>query len=476
MSWTSETFGRGTGTLADVADGPALPAASRGENLRLTLGYFLPHYLRGVFRARPRIARLVAVLDPNRRGLELMRDLRRRHGRGPVVVRGTSGPTLLVLDADDARQVLAGPVGVYAVDTWEKVNGFAAVQPEALVASHGRQRTARRAFNDAVLDAGAPVHRLAGHFLRVAGEESRALLGPRAAAGLSAQQVRERIERMGRRCFLGEAAAGDEEFSRLLGELLAEANWMGARRWRRARTRRVRRRMMQRQARYLCDADPHSLTGLFRTAPRGPETAPEGQVAHWFMALGGVHAAVVQALALLATHPAQYRRAVEEVREADRAHGAHTAAGFGQMPYLRACVQEAARLWPPVPSLMRRTTAETRWRAAVAPGGMNVLVPAAFHARDGERIDYAHRFAPEKWLDGTAEGDWAVSPFSRGEAQCSGTELGLLLATGFVAEFLRGGELAVAGVRMGPLRPLPYTVDLTRLRIGYRPYRTAEGS
>ncbi|MEU4212601.1 cytochrome P450 [Streptomyces sp. NPDC026206] len=476
MSSTSETFGGSTGTLTGAADGPALPTASRSENLRLTLGYFLPNYLRGVFRSRPQVARLVAALDPNRRGMELMQGLRRRHGRGPVVVRGTSGPTLLVLDAEDARQVLAGPIEVYAVDTWEKVSGFAAVQPEALVASHGRQRTARRAFNDAVLDAGCPVHRLAGHFLRVVGEESRALLGPRAAGGLSAEQVRERIERMGRRCFLGEAAAEDAEFSRLLGELLAEANWMGARRWRAGRTRRVRRRMMQRQARYLCDADPRSLTGLFRTAPRSPETAPEGQVAHWFMALGVVNAAVVQTLAVLATHPLQYRRAADEVRAADLRNGAHTVAGFEDMPYLRACVQDAARLWPPVPSLMRRTTAETRWRARVAPGGMNVLVPAGFLARDGERIDYAHRFAPEKWLDGTAERDWAVSPFSRGEAQCSGMELGLLLATGFVAEFLRGGDLAVAGVRLSPQQPLPLTFDTTRLRIGYRAHRSPEGT
>ncbi|MFI9204262.1 cytochrome P450 [Streptomyces sp. NPDC053048] len=473
MSRTDETF---DAAMADTVPDGALPTAGRAENLRLTLGYFLPNYLRGVFRARPRAARLVARLGPERRGRELMRELRRRHGRGPVVVRGTSGPTLLVLDAEDARQVLAGPVEVYAVDTWEKVSGFAAVQPEALVASHGRQRTARRAFNDAVLDAGCPVHRLAGHFLRVVGEEARALLGPRAEAGLSAEEVRERIERVGRRCFLGEAAAEDTEFSRLLGELLAEANWMGARRWRTARTRRIRRKMMQRQARYLCDADPRSLTGLFRTAPRGPETAPEGQVAHWFMALGVVHAAVVQTLALLATHPVHYRRALEEVAAADRAHGAHTAPGFEAMPYLHACVQDAVRLWPPVASLMRRTTAETRWRAAVAPGGMNVLVPAGFHARDEERIDYAHRFAPEKWLDGTAGRDWAVSPFSRGEARCSGMELGLQLATGFVAEFLRGGELAVAGVRLSPVRPLPLAFDAARLRIGYRAYRTPGAS
>ncbi len=444
------------------------PTATAGENLRLALTYLLPAYLKGAFRGRPRVAALVARLDAARHGVDTMRRMRRRHGRGPVMVRGTSGPTLLVLDADDARQVLTGPVEVYAVDTWEKVTGFAGVQPDALVASHGGQRAVRRAFNDSVLDAGCPVHRLADHFLRVVGEEAAALLGPRAVAGLDADAFRERFERVGRRCFLGEAAADDVEFSRLLGELLAEANWMGARRWRLAHVRRVRRRMMQRQARYLAEADPHSLTGLFAAAPRGPETAPEGQLSHWFMALTSVQAATVQALALLATHPRHHERALAEVGAADRKHGARTVAGFCDMPYVRACVQDAARLWPPVTGLMRRTTAETRWRDAVAPGGVNVLVPAGFHARDGERIEYAHRFAPELWLDGTAEGDWAISPFSRGEAECSGTELALQLATGFVAELLRGGELAVSGVRMGPAGPLPYTFDATRLRVGVR--------
>ncbi|MCC3769299.1 cytochrome P450 [Streptomyces sp. UNOC14_S4] len=449
--------------------GTVLPTASAGENLRLALAYFLPGHLAGLFRTRPRVAALAARLDAARHGLETMRRMRRRHGRGPVLVRGTSGPTLLVLDADDARQVLAGPVDVYAVDTWEKVAGFAEVQPDTLIASHGRQRTVRRAFNDSVLDAGCPVHRLADHFLRVVGEEASSLLGPRAVAGLDAEAVRERFERVGRRCFLGEAAADDVEFSRLLGELLAEANWLGARRWRTAAARRARRRMMLRQSRYLSDADPRSLAGLFTAAPRGPETAPECQLTHWFMGLSVVQAAAVQALALLATHPRQHERALVELRAADRRHGSRTVAGFLDMPYVRACVQDAARLWPPVTGLMRRTTGETRWRDAVAPGGVNVLVPAAFHARDGERLDYAHRFTPEKWLDGTAEADWAISPFSRGEAQCSGMELGLQLATGFVAELLRGGELAVSGVRLSPARPLPYSFDATRLRIGVRP-------
>ncbi|WKU43828.1 cytochrome P450 [Streptomyces sp. VNUA116] len=466
------TIAPGVGT----GRGTALPAASAGENLRLTLTYFLPNYLKGVFRSRPRIAALVARADTARRAPETMRRLRRRHGRGPVLVRGAAGPTLLVLDADDARQVLSGPVAVYAVDTWEKVSGFAPVQPESLVASHGRQRIVRRLFNDAVLDTGCPVHRLADRFLRVTGEEAAALLGPGAVAGLRPEALRESFERVGRRCFLGEAAADDEEFSRLLGELLAEANWMGARRWRAGRTRRLRRRMMQRQARYLYEADPRSLAGLFAAAPRGPETAPECQVSHWFMALGALTAVTVQTLALLATHPRHHERVMEEIRAADRTHGPRTVPGFLGMPYLRACVQEAARLWPPVTGLARRTTGETRWRDAVAPGGVNVFVPAAFHARDGERLDYAHRFAPEKWLDGSAERDWAVAPFSRGEAQCSGMELALQLATGFVAELLRGGELAVAGVRLGPGRPLPYAFDTSRLRIGIRAPRTTEAA
>ncbi|MGK5731804.1 cytochrome P450 [Streptomyces sp. URMC 124] len=465
-SYSAPGVGTGRGT--------ALPAASAGENLRLTLVYFLPNYLKGVFRSRPRMAALLARADTARRGLEAMRRMRRKYGRGPVMVRGAAGPTLLVLDADDARQVLSGPVGVYAVDTWEKVSGFAAVQPETLVASHGRQRAVRRMFNDAVLDAGCPVHRLADRFLRVAGEEAAALMGPEAANGLRPEALREGFERVGRRCFLGEAAADDEEFSRLLSELLAEANWMGARRWRTRRARRVRRKMMQRQARYLYEADPRSLAGLFAAAPRGPETAPECQVSHWFMALGALSAVTVQTLALLATHPRHHERALQEIRAADRTHGPRTVPGFLGMPYLRACVQEAARLWPPVTGLARRTTGETRWRDSIAPGGVNVLVPTAFHARDGERIEYAHRFAPEKWLDGTAERDWAVSPFSRGEAQCSGMELGLQLATAFVAELLRDSEMAVAGVRLGPGYPLPHTFDTSRLRIGIRTARTPE--
>ncbi|GHF37962.1 cytochrome P450 [Streptomyces mashuensis] len=450
----------------------ALPAASRGENLRFRLGYLLPQYLRAALRTRPYAARLVDRLDPDRRGLEQMRELRARHGSGPVLVRGLLGPALLVLDAQDARKVLDGPVALYAVDTREKTAGYAALQPAALAVSHGRQRTARRAFTDAVLEAGVPVHRLGGHFLRVAGEEARALLGPRAEQGLTPDVIGERVERMGRRCFLGEAGADDGELARLLGALLAEADRALGRPWRPARARRLRRSLMRRQARYVCEADPRSLTGLFRLAPKGPETSPEAQLTSWLAALGIVHTTVVQALALLATHPAQHRLAAEEVATADRCQGMRTAAGYEAMPYVRACVLEAARLWPPVPVQTRRTTAETSWRSAVAPAGTELLVPTAFHARDEERLDHAHRFAPDAWLDGSAVRHRAAHPFGVGEARCSGSELALLLATGFVAEFLRGGELAAAGVRMGPRRPLPVSFDTRRLRIGYRAYRT----
>nr|WP_236667201.1 cytochrome P450 [Nonomuraea sp. K271] len=154
----------------------------------------------------------------------------------------------------------------------------------------------------------------------------------------------------------------------------------------------------------------------------------------------------MQTLALLAAHPAH--------RKAARADPCH----------LRACLRESLRLWPPVPALTRVTTMETSWYGATLPAGTTVLVPMAAHQRS-PRLPYANTFAPEIWQDGTAAGEWWARP------GCEGVHLTLAVGTAFLAGILRASRPKPVGRLVSPHRPLPYALNLARLRVTMRPAR-----
>ena len=151
-------------------------------------------------------------------------------------------------------------------------------------------------------------------------------------------------------------------------------------------------------------------------------------------------------------------------------HGRGTVAGLADLRFVRACIQESIRLWPAAPTLVRRTTTDTDWHGTTVPAGTRVLIPAAVFHR-ARRLPYANRLAPEIWLDGSGDADWSLNLFSRGEAQCAGRNLALVLATASLAELLRQAEFGLLKPKLGPDRPLPYGINpmTTRFAVVERP-------
>ena len=78
------------------------------------------------------------------------------------------------------------------------------------------------------------------------------------------------------------------------------------------------------------------------------------------------------------------------------------------------------RLWPTTTMLSRETVADTDWRGVDVPAGTQVLIPNTYLHRDRERLDYADRFAPERWISGEAAEEWSFNHFSRGPQGCPG--------------------------------------------------------
>ncbi|NGN67508.1 cytochrome P450 [Streptomyces sp. A7024] len=438
----------------DAAARP-LPSVTPAENARLLALFYGPVLLNGVFKPRPRMRDAGLHLDQARRSMELLYDLRERYAGAPLRVRALGGPSVLVLDPGDVTEVLGGPVDVWAVGTGDKVRGFGGIQPDALVVTNGPLRHDRRAFNEYVLAARERFHPYAERFAAVAAEEADRLLATGGSTVLDYDATIAAMNRIGRRVVLGDRAADDEELSRLLGVVTGEANWVGLRKWKAQEITQALAQLNSRLRGHLAAAEPRSVAALFAEAPQTSDTKPDAQVVHWLMAMQVVRGAATMGLALLATH--------DEQRERVRAEAAADPRG---MPYTRACVQEAARLWPPVAALMRETTAPVTLGGHAVPGGIGVTIPTLFHNRDRVRLTYADRFAPEEWLDdGPAERDLAVCPFSRGEAMCAGTNVGVLLAASFVSRVLERADVTLLSPRLSPRRPLPLSCDSTATRL-----------
>lgn len=447
-----------------------IPRASLTENARFTLTYVLPNLLRGPYIGQPFWMRLTARLDTARWAASLVERLQDRYGGRAVLVHGVTGNALLVLSAEDARRVLQSPVDLYAMDTVEKHRGLSVFQPDGVIVSRGALRRQRRPFNEAVLDFGHEPHRLAERFVTVIGEEIPVMLehAERHSGGvLSPEAFDEGFRRIARRCIFGDAARDDTAVSNALAILRHDGNWMGYKFWVRRRDAQLAARFRARVRRYAEAAEPGSLVSLFQDAPQEPDTQPAGQVAHWMMAFDALRAAIVQTMALMASHRTECDRAVEEITLADAEHGRGTLAGLAKLEYLRSCFWEGARLWPPVPTLMRVTTAETSWYGTKLPAGTGVLIPSMLHHRD-HRLPQAHRFAPEIWQDGSAYGNWWLSPFSRGEAACAGRDLGDFLGKATVAELLRQRRFELLDPELSPDRPLPQTINPIGVRFAVR--------
>jgi cytochrome P450 len=436
-----------------------LPRATFAENARFTLTYLLPTMLKGIAIPSPFWTELAIRFDTGR-GAATVERLTRRYAGQPVMLGGIGGQTLLILAAEDVRRVLESPVSVYGMNASEKLRLFSLFAPDALNGSPPDLHAERRPFNEAVLNYGHEPHRFAERFLSVVREEVGAMLA--GTADLDYERSLAAFRRISRRCVLGDAAADDTELSNEHARLRADADWLGLKFWRRRSDARIRASMDERIQRYVAAADPGTLVSLFASAPKEANTRPNGQVPFWLMALDAVRTAVFNALAVLATDPAARERAVAEVGKVDGAHGPGTVAGLAELAFVRACLLDSVRLWPAAAVLVRVTAAETEWYGETLPIGARVLIPVTAHHR-ARQLPQANRFAPDRWLDGSADADWHMNVFSRGGAQCAGRNLALQLGTASLAELLRQRDFELLNPKLSPDR-LPYGINPLNVR------------
>ena len=130
---------------------------------------------------------------------------------------------------------------------------------------------------------------------------------------------------------------------------------------------------------------------------------------------------------LLARHPRQRARLVAEV-DAVLAGREPTTEDMTVLPYTRAVLAEAMRLYPPAWSLGRRLVADVVVDGWTLPAGSLAVASQWVLHRDPRFWPDAHRFVPERWLTdqgafdesapGQPRGAWF--PFGLGQRVCIG--------------------------------------------------------
>ena len=428
--------------------------ASVTEGARFTAQVGLPNVVQGLFRRRPAVVSIAGVVLADQLAYGCTASLVKKYGVEPFWVRMVADEALLVHHPDDIRLVLEGSPDPFAADPDVKRKGMAAFQPTALTLSRGDVWAARRAFAEAVLDTGKPLHRLARVFAGLAVEEADGLLALDHPVGWS--DVNAAFQRLTRRVVLGQAAADDSALTDQLSDLMGAGNKMPGKP---APGYADFHACLQA---YVDDPDPNALTGLVGGAPHA------GQLIHWLFAMGDtLPANLLRALALLATHPLQLAEVRAEL-DGKRLTAPGTVAGA---TYLAGCIQDAMRLWPTTPIFGRVTTEDVRFpQGQLVPAGTQVLIHNVFNHRNRERIPYADRFAPEEWVTGGAADDWSFNFFSNGPQGCPGAGLSVFLGQAFLGRLLTRAEPSVSsGPKLHAGRPLPYSLDVSALHIELGP-------
>ncbi len=432
----------------------SFPTLSAADSVAFVGGVAVPTWAKGIIIRRKAATALAERLDTDARAVRRMQRLRAKYGEGPLLLRNPVRPQAILLRVEDVRRVLDGAPEPFTPASSEKRAALSHFEPHNSLITRGPERGPRRAFHDAALESGCPVHSMADRWVPIVEAETDAILAGAGSLGeLDWRVFFEGWMRIVRRIVLGAEAADDRELTDRIARLRGRANWAFAA----PKNRALRAAFHDRLGAHLARAEPDSLAARVARMPGAAAAEPTQQMAQWFFAFDPAGMATFRALALLLAHPQALARAcAEAASDAPRA----------DLPFLRAALVEALRLYPTTPMVLRQTTRETEWAEGTLPAGTGILIFAPFFHRDDQRLPNAHRFAPEDRLGEDPAQAPPFLPFSAGPAACPARHLVPMLASMVLARILRSGRRIVLRdpQRLDGGKPLPGTLDPFTLR------------
>jgi cytochrome P450 len=175
--------------------------------------------------------------------------------------------------------------------------------------------------------------------------------------------------------------------------------------------------------------------------------------------------ALFWALYLVASTPAVQEKIAAEAAPLDLGpEGA--AEALGQLPYTRATVQEALRLYPPAYGVFRLARHADRAGGVAVPKGAIVMIAPWLLHRHRRLWAAPDVFDPARFLPGAPPPDrFAYLPFGVGPRVCIGAQFALTEATLVLARLVREFTISraddepvipVAAITVRPDRPPPF--------------------
>ena len=448
----------GAAAAARNGSGPdsrgGLPEASLGESTRVVVAALVPAVVRGLFKPRRGAMKRLTAIDADRRTVEVMTKIKRKHpGQGARLL---GGRMVVLWGAEAIREVLDNSADTYASDAGAKQKGMCHFQPDALTISRGEEWRDRRRFTESVLATSERVHPEGDRFVAVVADEVERL---RVSGRIEWEHFERLFDRVALRVIFGDRARDDQELTGLLEELMAEANRIaGTSDGDTDKLYELHGRMEW----HLREPEPGSLVARFADAPQTDATRVVHQIPHWIFATRDTLAMnVARALAAIVADESVLERAREELDGADL----WDARAIDGMRYLEGCLAEAMRLWPTTPLLARETTREVELAGERIDEGTQVMIVNTFNHRDPDVAD-ADRLKPERWDSG--EPDYRFNHLSNGSQSCPGGALVYLLGKSALAQLLDRWDLTLEEPELDPSEPLPHMFDFFSIRLDAR--------
>lgn len=162
---------------------------------------------------------------------------------------------------------------------------------------------------------------------------------------------------------------------------------------------------------------------------------------------------------LLSRHPEAQAKVLAEIRNAVGGDGPVSEDALPKMPYVKAVIKEALRLYPVAPFLTRILDRDISLGGYNVPAGKLILMSLYTTGRDARSFSSPNEFQPERWLRdrsapaATQANSWACLPFGLGARSCIGrrvaeVQMQFLLARTVQKFSLAPGQEAEVDIRM----------------------------
>ncbi|HZT43940.1 MAG TPA: cytochrome P450 [Chthonomonadaceae bacterium] len=420
-----------------------IQSVSLWDSLCYNLIHVIPIYLQGIFTRNRFWVSFWTKFHPDPLSVRFGRHLRRKYRKDYLYIHILTTRSLLVFDLDGIQHVLDHSPQIYA-DARLKREGMSHFQPNALTISRGEEWKERRRFNETVLNTPCAMHHCAGYFLDVVRQEIQSR-HQQSGPLRSWTDFDDLFEKITLQIIFGKAAREDTSLMGPLKQMMRESNRafaLGKSRYFDA--------FYQRIQTYLNSPQEPSLVALCRQAPSTESTRVENQIPHWMFAMDDSLAPnTVRALALIVAHTT----VEERVRMEMGLYDLSTPQGITELKYLEGCVQEAMRLWPTVPWLVRETLTEDTLGGAVIPANTQVLILNNFNCRDRDTYPEADSFYPPLWLNDSV--DYRFNHLSNGTQVCAGKAVALFIAKSVLATLLAKERYILKRPLLDPQKPMP---------------------